>query len=263
MMNIKLKTKIIRIVILLATIAALSVGLFFLFKGIGVTDINSLQQIIKNCGAWGVVVFMALQVLCTILLCFVPGTSMTFITVGVIMFGANVKTFLICFGSVLIASFIMDLIGRFGGSKLICKLVGKKTYNDALALIQTKGVVYVPVMYLLPIFPDDAICMCCGALKMKWWIHYIEIVLCRGIGCATIVFGINLLPVDLMNNLKELNWEFIGAHMFEYITMITVLTFWVLILLSLARRIDKWLTKKLKSKGGSHDERHKKELHLH
>ena len=162
------KTKLIlKIAITITVIAAITVGLYFLFKYLGITDVNKLQEIIRNCGAWGWLVFLILQIICTSLLCFVPAVSMTFITVGVILFGANWKTFILCFSGVFLASVLMDLIGRFGGSKLIMKLIGQKSYDEALNLIQTKGMVYVPVMYLLPIFPDDAICMLCGSLKVK------------------------------------------------------------------------------------------------
>ena len=249
--------KKLKLIIALLVIIAISVSCFFILKACGVTNIDNLRVVVSNSGGWGIVVFLLLQIICTVLLCFVPGTSMTFITLGVVMFGPNWKTFLLCFSGVILSSITMDLIGRFGGSKLIIKLVGEGDYNDALALVQEKGVVYVPVMYLLPIFPDDAICMICGATKVKWWIHYIEIVLCRGIGCATIVFGINILPQDLIDNLTAFNWEFIFANIWQYITMITVLVFWVIVLLFIARKVDKMLAKhmKMKQKENNEDER--------
>ena len=239
------KTLIIKIIIIVCAIILATVGLYFLFKFLGITDINKLQEIIKKCGNWGWIVFLLLQVTATIFLCMVPATSMTFITVGVVLFGANWKTFLLCFSGVIIASIIMDLIGRFGGSKLIKKLIGEKSYTETLTLMQEKGTVYVPVMYLLPIFPDDFICMICGSLRVKFWIHLIEIVLCRGIGCATIVFGISILPTELIDGLKSFDFNFIITHLWEYITMITVLVFWVIVLLFIARKIDVWLSKKI------------------
>ena len=244
----KYKSLIIKIIIIVCVLAGVTVGLYFLFRFLGITDVNKLQEIIRSCGAWGWLVFILLQVICTVLLCFVPAVSMTFITVGVILFGANWKTFLLCFSGVIIASIIMDLIGRFGGSRVIVKLIGQKSYEEALSLIQTKGMVYVPVMYLLPVFPDDAICMLCGSLRVKWWVHYIEILFCRGIGCATIVFGVSILPNDLVAGLKSFDWAFIGSHLWEYITMITVLVFWVIVMLFVARKIDKWLTSRLAKK---------------
>ena len=199
------------------------------------------RPLIESAGSYAIVVYLLLQVSVTVLLCFAPGTSMTFIGIGIYLFGANWRTFVICFSGVIASSIIMDLIGRFGGSKIIIKLIGDDGYNSALNLLQTKGTVYIPVMYLLPIFPDDAICMVAGALKIKWWIHYIEIILCRGIGCATIVFGVSILPSDLTANLGDLS--FVISHLWDYIVMVSVIVFWVILMLFIARKIDVWLTK--------------------
>ena len=183
-------------------------------------------------------VFLMVQITCTVLLCFVPATSMTFIGIGIYLFGPTWQCFVICFSGVIASSVIMDLIGRFGGSHLIVKLIGHEAYDEALNLLKTKGTVYIPVMYLLPVFPDDAICMAAGTIKVKWWIHYIEIVLCRGIGCATIVFGISILPYPF-----TLDFSFVFAHIWDYLLEITVIVFWVIVMLYIARRIDVWLTK--------------------
>lgn len=164
----KEKTKnALKVIITLIILIGISVGSYFILKSFGITDIDKLRELIASCGIWSWLMFLVLQILTTVLLCFVPGTSMTFTTLAVILFGANYKAFLICFSGIFLSSAIMDAIGRFGGSVLIQKLVGKKDYNNALNLLQTKGMVYVPVMYLLPVFPDDAICMCCGALKIN------------------------------------------------------------------------------------------------
>ena len=246
--QVEKRRKIIRLLIALLVIISISVGLFFIFRAAGITDIEKMQEWISATGAWSIVVFLLVQIAFTTLLSFVPVASMSFILLGVALFGPNWKTFLICFSGVIISSVLMDLIGRFGGSKLIKLLVGEEDYNNATALVHERGPVYVPVMYLLPMFPDDAICMVVGATKINFWIHLAEIVLCRGIGCATIVFVISVLPKELMDNLKAFNWDYIGNHLFNYIEVLTVLVFWVIVMLWLARKIDKWLMKKLAKK---------------
>ena len=49
---------------------------------------------------------------------------------------------------------------------------------------------------MFPIFPDDALVMMAGTLKMslKWFIP--SIVVGRGIGIATIIFGLSIVPFD-------------------------------------------------------------------
>ena len=148
--------------------------------------------------------------------------------------------FLICFLSVILTSVVMDLIGRFGGNKAIVKILGQKEYDEAKDLVQEKGMVYVPVMYLLPIFPDDAICMVSGATKMNFWVHLAEIVLCRGIGCATVIFGVQIIPKGVSS--------FTSTNPLEYLQVIFLIVAYLGLLLYLARRVDKWLTAKLKKK---------------
>lgn len=253
--------KVGKVGIVLLVVIAISVGAYFLLSALGVTDVDTLRSVIERTGAWSKVVFLLLQIVVTILLSFVPGTSMLFITLGVACFGANWQTFVLLFSGVFLSSVLMDVIGRFGGSRIIIKLIGKDSYEEALDLIQTKGAVYVPVMYLLPVFPDDAICMVSGALKVKWWVHYLEILLCRGIGCATIVFGVNLLPEELMKELTAFNWTYVFEHLFSYLEVVTVLAFWVILIFKGARFIDKKVGKMMmakKTKEASVDE-HKRE----
>ena len=78
---------------------------------------------------------------------------MTFILVGVAMFGATWQTFLLCFAGVITSSFLMDILGRFGGSKIIIKLIGEEDYLKAEKLIKEKGISYLPLFYLFPAFP--------------------------------------------------------------------------------------------------------------
>lgn len=178
---------------------------------------------------WFVLAFVVVQALATTLLSFVPATSMMFILGAVALFGASWTTFLLELGCVVLSSLLMDLVGRLGGKRLIVALVGEEDYEKAYRLVNEKGLVYIPFMYLLPLFPDDAICMVAGSMRIKWWLHLIYIALCRGIGCATIVFGISIVPFDKF------------ANIYDWLVFITVCAFWVVAIL----RICKWLNGKL------------------
>lgn len=245
----KLK-KYLKILVVLLVVAAISVGIYFVLRHFGFTDADKLKGWIKSTGGWAVIVYILLRVSFTIFLSFVPACSMIFDLLSVATFDyyPPIVIFLICFASVVITSVIMDLIGRFGGNKAIIKILGKEDYEEAKDLIQEKGMVYVPVMYLLPIFPDDAICMVSGATKMNFWVHLAEIILCRGIGCATIVFGLQIIPQDLVNNLKTFNWVYIGNNIIEYIRLLVVIIAYLGLLFWFTRKIDKWLTRYLKKR---------------
>ena len=243
----KLK-KYLKILVVILIVAAISVALYFVLDHFGLTDVNKLKDFLKSVGPWAVIVYILLRVFATIFLSFVPACSMAFDLLSIATFDyyPPIVIFLICFASVVITSVCMDLIGRFGGNKAVIKILGKEDYEEAIELVQEKGLVYVPVMYLLPIFPDDAICMVSGATKMNFWVHLLEIILCRGIGCATIVFGLQIIPQDLVNNLKAFNWVYIGNNIIEYIKLVVVIVAYLGLLFWFTRKIDKWLTAKLK-----------------
>ena len=83
-------------------------------------------------------------------------------------------------------------IGRFGGYALGKKFIGEEDCEKASQLLNNKGLIYFPMMMMFPVFPDDALVMVAGTLKMslKWFIP--SIIFGRGIGVVTIVFGLSL-----------------------------------------------------------------------
>ena len=243
----KNKKIIFRLLLLLFSIIFLSLLVFLIFYLTGVIEFNDgfsfnieLFDGIKGYW-WSYLVFLLLQVIFTTLLCFAPGGSMAFILLGVALFGASWETFLLCFSGVVLSSILMDILGRFGGTKMIIKLIGEDDYNKALKILTEKGSVYLPVMYIMPVFPDDALCMIAGMIKIKFWLHLLYIVLCRGIGVATIVFGISIIPFNTFTTLWD--WLVCGAVLLVYICLI----------LFIARKIDLFLSKRLKNKQNKED----------
>lgn len=145
---------------------------------------------------YGSLIILLVQVVLTTLLCFVPGFSMAFIILVQALFDSVWQSFAIAFTGVILSSLIMYLTGRFGGYRLCKKILGEKDCNRASELLNNKGAVYFPLMMMFPLFPDDALVMVAGTLKMslKWFIP--SIVLGRGIGVVTIIFGLGAIPYD-------------------------------------------------------------------
>ena len=177
----------LKILLVLLAAAAISVAGYFILRACGVTSIDGLREIITKCGAWGWIVFIALFVLCSTLMCFMPGTSATFIAVAILLFGA-LKAFIICTISVFLASSLMFLLGNTVGEKAAIKLVGKESLEKAQNLLDMKSKMLLPLMFMFPVFPDDALCMVAGMTKMKYWYFAIVALIFRTIGIATICF---------------------------------------------------------------------------
>ncbi len=151
----------------------------------------------KFASSWlGIILFFVLQVICTTVLCFLPGTTMMFIVLGQTLFPEPWKAFLIVFSGVVVSSTAMYICGRFGGYRLCVKMIGKEDCDRSLTLLRDKGTVFFPVMMLFPIFPDDALVMISGTLRMKLSWFFPSIILGRGVGIATIIFGLSIVPFE-------------------------------------------------------------------
>ena len=157
--------------------------------------------------AWyGWIVFIIIQTVLSIFLCVIPGAAMAFILLSQAIYPIAWQAFVLSFSSVMISSTVMYLVGRFGGYKLCAKFLGEEDCAKALGLLRDKGTVFFPFMMMFPIFPDDALVMIAGTLKMslKWFIP--SIVIGRGIGIATIIFGFSIIPFDKFTT----PWHWIG-----------------------------------------------------
>ena len=144
----------------------------------------------------GILLFFVMQVVCTTVLCFLPGTTMMFIVLGQTLFPNPLTAFLIVFSGVIVSSTTMYLTGRFGGYRLCSRILGREDCDRAIGLLRDRGTVFFPVMMLFPMFPDDALVMISGTLKMKLSWFFPSIILGRGVGIATIIFGLSIVPFE-------------------------------------------------------------------
>ena len=84
-------------------------------------------------------------------------------------------------------------------------------------------------MMLFPLFPDDALVMIAGTIKMRLKFFIPSIIIGRGIGIATIVFGLKIIPFDSFNSI------------YDWIVCITVFAFWILMVFKLSNKFNKYL----------------------
>lgn len=202
----KNKKNIISVSLALLVLALISVLSMLILWACGVIYFNDGMHInvelfnaFKN--SWfGWIAIILFQAILTMLLCFIPAFSMACILLVQTLYESPWEAFFIAFTSVMLTSLVMYLMGRFGGYNLCRKVLGEKDCEKASELLNNKGVVFFPLMMLFPIFPDDALVMIAGTLKMslKWFVP--SIVFGRGIGIATIIFGLGSVPFDKFSN---------------------------------------------------------------
>ena len=191
---------------IILAVAAISVISYIILNAAGVMYFDEEGTLLFNnelfasfsssFGGW--VFFIVLQIVLSMLLCIFPGVSMALIILSteVIFPDAPWQSFILCSISVYIASFTMYALGRFGGYPLCTALVGKEDCEKALNLLRDKGTFFFPFMMLFPFFPDEALTMVAGTTRMKlsWFVP--SIVIARGIGIASIVFGLSSIPFE-------------------------------------------------------------------
>ncbi len=181
---------------------------------------------------YGAVLIVVLQTVLTMVLCFVPAISMAFIVLISTLYPMPIVAFLLSFASVMLSSGILYILGRFGGYKLCVKLLGEEDCKKSLDLLRNNGTVYFPLMMMFPIFPDDALVMIAGTIKMKltWFIP--SILIGRSIGIFTIVYGLDIIPFD----------KFTGVY--DWFLLITACAFWLIIIFYLAGKLNKKMNAK-------------------
>lgn len=225
----------IGLLLLLLALSFILILVLAMFKVIyfddGIKFNASLFSKFKN--EWyGWCIIIGLTTLVSVILCFVPAISMALGTLILTLYDNPWIVFLIWAISVFLSSFIMYIVGRFGGYKICEKVLGKEDCEKSVSLIKDKGQIYFPLAMMFPVFPDDALVMIAGVLKMKlsWFIP--SVVIGRGIGIATIVFGISIVPFE----------EF--SSIYDWIVFITVCIFWIILLFKVAGKFNKYIEKK-------------------
>ena len=231
--------KIVKILLILLIFVLISVATTVVLSLFGIISFNNGEMQINQAifdsfkTTWyGCILIILIQVVITSLLSFVPGASMAFIMLLQALYNNPLLAFVVALSGVFLSSFMLYILGRFGGYNLCKKLLGEKDCEKASDLLNNKGLIFFPVMMLFPMFPDDALVMVAGTLKMslKWFIP--SIIIGRGIGVATIIFGLSIVPFDKFTT----PWH--------WIAFILICAIGIALVFFLASRFNKYLEKK-------------------
>lgn len=232
------KKAAVDILLMLAVIVAISVATLLLLVAFNIIQIDDgiyfSEEVFHSFRTswYGWIIFSFIMTVLTVLLCVIPGASMAFIILTQAIYPVAWEAFLLSVIRVMFCSALMYCIGYFGGYKLCVKFLGDEDCEKALGLLRDKGTIYFPLMMMFPVFPDDALVMIAGTLKMsmKWFIP--SIIIGRGVGIATIVFGLGSIPFEKFTTI----WHWI-AFIIICIVGITLVFF-------LAHKLNKLLERK-------------------
>ncbi len=223
--------KWLKIICVIIFFAILSVAIYFILKHFNITNIETLKNVITKSGSFAIVTYILISTLLLIGLCFVPLLNVGLIILSITMFGvktAFVLNIIIIFLSTTVLFFIGDKLGE----KFAARLVGKKNLEDAQNLIDNKSKFWLPILFMLPIIPDEALCLVAGMTKMKYWYLTLTSILYHSIEIGLLCFvGSGII-----------NWS--ALSVFDWIVFINI----ILIDFYLLLKLEKYLESKIKNK---------------
>ena len=204
-----------------------------------IDSVEELRTIIESAGSWWApVLFILLQIL---QVCLLPIPGILTVGAGVLVF----EPWLACLYSyigILIGSMISFWIGRVLGYRVAAWIAGKDTLDRWLQKIKGRDRMLLTAMFILPLFPDDVLCIVSGLTTMTWRYFIIMQLIARAISVISTVFSLNgdIIPYDQLWGI--IVWISIG---------IAIIALFVLIWKK-GEAFERWFLSlfKIKEKGG-------------
>lgn len=185
--ELSLKAKILRTILVCVIIAGIVVLGYYILNWTGVWEkINSvekLQNIILSWGFWGRFGFVMLSFL---QVTFIPLPSTVTIIAGTLIYGP-LQASLLSLAGILLGSMLAFLLGKVFGRKLVVFMVGEKTCKKWVDFLTNAKYSFF-IMMLLPIFPDDVLCLVAGLTNMSWTFFTLTNLIARPIGIFTVSY---------------------------------------------------------------------------
>lgn len=152
--------------VLLAILVA-SIVIYFIGRTEGWWELFSsadeLREYISGFGVWAPLIFFFLQVI-QVILAPIPGSVTTLL--GGALFGFW-EAILISIAAVLTGSVMLFLFAKYLGRPLVVKLVGEKRVDKYMKNMSARQFWVLFMMFLMPFFPDDILCLMAGLTAIK------------------------------------------------------------------------------------------------
>jgi len=210
-----LKKMILKVLLGVLILGALFLIVYLLLDHFGYANMKQeqLQEIIASTGVYGKLVFILVTFL---QVTFIPIPSAVTILAGSYLFGFWWSFLLSLIGSFL-GSMFAFFLGRVIGRKFVDWVTGSKEETDYyLSKLKGKETVLLFFMFILPAFPDDALCAIAGITNMKTWIFTIMQIVTR--------------PISILGTLLFMSGEIIplkgwGIVLIIFIAIISIIAF--------------------------------------
>lgn len=168
-------------------VALLKTGVIMMLQ-----EANNISEFIEKAGIWGPVVFMLIQ-FAQVTLIPIPSTITTiagfvaFNNVGLVTVYSSI--------GMITGSMFAFFLGRTFGVKLVVWIVGAKSFNKYQKILHGRDKMMLFLMFLLPIFPDDLLCLFAGITTMSYGTFFLMQIIARPIGVAVSSFSLDILSM--------------------------------------------------------------------
>lgn len=173
--------KVFRTSVVILIITAFLVLTYFILVWTDLWDkfnsVEKLRLFILDLGFWGRITFVFLQFL---QVTFVPIPSTILTIAGSIIYGPF-QGGLLSLSGILLGSVVAFMLGRVFGRKLVSFMVGKDTCEKWVKFLSKAKYAFF-FMMLLPMFPDDILCLVAGVTDMSWQFFVVTNLLTRPVG---------------------------------------------------------------------------------
>ena len=182
-----MKKKIFKLIGLVLIYVAISIGIYFILKACGLTSVSKIRNFVSKAGVWGYVVFFLFQVVVSTFICVIPFEDELLTTIALVLFGP-IKGFCIASFNMFVTSSLQFVLGRYLCKDLVNKLLGEDSIKKYENYLQVKGEIMLPILYAIPLFPHDSLCILAGMSKMKYWYFALVTLIMRSLEIASVCF---------------------------------------------------------------------------
>ena len=197
------------------------------------SSVTQFKNFILATGHAGVVVYIAIQILQVVVL---PIPAAVICISGALIYGPFFGA-MYCSIGVIIGSIISFWLGRVFGCRLVSWVVGRQNAIKYASVLTSKGKSFLPLAFLLPLFPDDILCLIAGITDMKFDYFIFVTIVFRPISVVFMaLFGSGyIIP-------------FRGAWLYLWGVIIVLMVVCVYLVTKNQNKIEQWIVLKLRHK---------------
>ncbi len=205
--------KLNKLTVIVLYIAVLVIGVMAIITKSGILEqLDSAEAIVNfikdqsggtNIKLWFVLI-QFLQVT------FVPIPSSIVTGAGAIIFPTRLEAILLSCIGLLIGSVVAFLIGRIFGISAVKWIIGEDTLTKYYEMINGKDKLLLFYMFILPVFPDDMLCMIAGLTSMSFPTFLIMQVVSRPLNVALTVYTVEIFKIIPFEGWYIAIWVVIG-----------------------------------------------------